>query len=103
MQEQVSHDSRHRERVAANVYRRTTKRGEVVYEVAFRDVDGRLRRRRLDARSERSAIKEARGILSSRDGRDRVVPADVTLGAFWAVEGVEVSTVGRRFAVIPAC
>ena len=56
MHDQVSQDSRRRERLAENVYRRTTKRGEVVYDVQFRDVDGRTRRRRLEASSERAAI-----------------------------------------------
>jgi integrase len=82
MHEQVSHDSRQRERVAENVYRRTTKRGEVVYEVQFRDVDGRTRRRRLDARSERAAIKEARALLASRDGGERIVAAGITVDDF---------------------
>jgi len=100
MREQVSHDSRRRERVAANVYRRRTKRGEVVYEVQFRDVDGRTRRRRLDGHSERAAIREARAILAGRDGGDRVVPVDVTLRAFWADEFLplaeSLAAAGRR-------
>jgi integrase len=100
MHEQVSHDSRRRERVAENVYRRTTKRGEIVYEVQFRDVDGRTRRRRLTACSERAAIKEARTVLAGRDGGERVVPADVTLRAFWAAEYLplaeSLATAGRR-------
>jgi integrase len=82
MQDQVSHDSRRRERVAENVYRRTTMRGEIVYEVQFRDVDGRTRRRRLDARTERAAIKEARAVLASRDGGERIVAANVTVDVF---------------------
>jgi integrase len=82
MQDQVSHDSRRRERVAENVYRRTTKRGETVYEVQFRDVDGKTRRRRLDARSERAAIKEARALLATRDGGERIVAASITVDDF---------------------
>jgi integrase len=82
MQDQVSHDSRRRERVAENVYRRMTKRGETVYEVQFRDVDGKTRRRRLDARSERAAIKEARALLASRDGGERIVAASITVDDF---------------------
>jgi integrase len=82
MQDQVSHDSRRRERVAENVYRRMTKRGKTVYEVQFRDVDGKTRRRRLDARSERAAIKEARALLASRDGGERIVAASITVDDF---------------------
>jgi hypothetical protein len=82
MHHESSHDSRRRERVAANLYRRTTKRGEVVYEVQFRDVDGRTRRRRLDARSERAAIKEARATLACRDGGERIVAAGVNIDEF---------------------
>src|SRR6266511_1468932 len=48
----------------------------------FRDVDGRQRTRRLDARSERAAIREARAILAGRDGGERVVPARLTLDEF---------------------
>jgi hypothetical protein len=50
-----------------------------VYEVAFRDVDGRQRLRRLEARSERSARREARAILAARDGGERIVGAELTL------------------------
>ena len=82
MQDQVSHDSRRRERVAENVYRRRTKRSELVFEVVFRDVDGRLRRRVLDARSERTAVKEARAILADRDGGERIVAAGITVDDF---------------------
>jgi integrase len=100
MQAPSSHDSRRRERIAENVYRRTTSRGEVVYETSFRDVDGRQRRRRLDARSERAAIKEARGLLAGRDAGDRVVPADATLSEFTAGEYVplleSLAAAGRR-------
>ena len=80
MQNESSHGSSSRERVAENVYRRRTKRGELVYEVVFRDADGTQRRKRLDARSERAAIREARAVLAQRDGGDRVVAADLTLG-----------------------
>jgi integrase len=77
-----SYDHRARVRVAPNVYRRTTKAGEDVYEAVFRDVDGRQRRRILDATSERAAIVEARALLAQRDGGDRVVAADLTLDEF---------------------
>jgi integrase len=80
MHSESSHGSRSRERVAENVYRRRTKDGQVVYEVQFRDVDGRQRLQRLDARSERAAVREARAVLAQRDGGDRVVAADLTLG-----------------------
>jgi integrase len=73
---------RPRERIAENTYRRVTKKGTIVFEVAFRDVDGRQRTRRLDARSERAAIREARAILAGRDGGERVVPARLTLDEF---------------------
>src|SRR5262245_56954359 len=86
MQRESSHDSRRRERVAENVYRRRTKAGELVFEVQFRDVDGRIRRRVLDARSERAAIREARAILAQRDSGARVVPADVTVRGFVEAE-----------------
>jgi integrase len=79
MQNELSQDSRRRERVAANVYRRRTKAGELVYEAVFRDVDGVQRRKVLDARSERAAIKEARALLAQRDGGERVVAAELTL------------------------
>jgi hypothetical protein len=55
------------------------KSGEVVFETAFRDVDGRQRLRRLDARNERAAIREARAVLAQRDGGERVVAAELTL------------------------
>jgi integrase len=72
-------DPRRRERIAENTYRRVTKSGTAVYEVVFRDVDGRQRTRRLQARTERAAIREARGVLVGRDGGQRVVPANVTI------------------------
>src|SRR5919197_1341732 len=59
-------DPRRRERIAENTYRRLTKSGKVVFEVVFRDVDGRQRTRRLQARTERAAIREARGVLAGR-------------------------------------
>jgi GAF domain-containing protein len=73
---------RRRERIAENTYRRVTTKGTIVFEVVFRDVDGRQRTRRLDARSERAAIREARAILAGRDGGQRVVPARLTLDEF---------------------
>src|SRR5438093_13431503 len=72
-------DPRRCERIAENTYRRVTKSGMAVYEVVFRDVDGRQRTRRLQARTERAAIREARGVLVGRDGGQRVVPANVTI------------------------
>jgi integrase len=75
-------DSRRRERIAENTYRRVTTKGTLVFEVVFRDVDGRQRTRRLDARTERGAIREARTILAGRDGGQRVVPAHLTLDEF---------------------
>src|SRR4051812_34784969 len=68
-----------RELVAPNVYRRRTKRGVVVYETMFRDVDGKARRRKLAATTERAAIREARAVLAQRDGGDRVVAGAITL------------------------
>jgi integrase len=79
MQEPSSHGPKTRERVAPNLYRRTTKGGGDVYEVSFRDVDGRQRLRRLDAQSERAAIRETRALLSGRDDGARVVAADLTV------------------------
>src|SRR5262245_20070862 len=82
MQDRVSHGARSRERIAPNVYRRTTKHGAAVFEVMFRDVDGRQRARRLEAASERAAIREARAILAERDGGERIVAASVTVDDF---------------------
>jgi integrase len=82
MQDEVSHGPTSRARVAPNVYRRQTKSSEVVYEAMFRDVDGRQRARRLDARTEKAAIREARALLAQRDGGDRVVALNATLRAF---------------------
>src|SRR5690242_971843 len=73
------HGSASRERVGENVYRRLTKRGDIVYELVFRDVDGRQKMQKLSATGERAAIREARGILARRDGGDRVVAAGLTL------------------------
>ena len=42
MQSESSHDSRRRERVAPNLYRRSTQAGER-FDVVFRDTDGRKR------------------------------------------------------------
>src|SRR5919204_169120 len=72
-------DPGRRDRIAENTYRRVTKSGMAVFEVVFRDVDGRQRTRRLQARTERAAIREARGVLAGRDGGQRVVPANVTI------------------------
>ena len=78
-QARSSRDSRRRERIAENIYRRVTKAGVTVFEVVFRDVDGYQRTRRLDARSERAAVREARAMLAGRDGGERVVAASLTL------------------------
>ena len=80
MRNESSHDPRRRERIGDNLYRRTTLDGIDVYEVKFRDVDGRLRSKTLKARSERQAQREARELLAERDGGDRIVAADMTLG-----------------------
>jgi hypothetical protein len=74
-----SRESRRRERIAENIYRRVTKAGVTVFEVVFRDVDGYQRTRRLDSRSERAAIREARAMLAGRDGGERVVAASLTV------------------------
>jgi hypothetical protein len=47
--------------------------------MSFRDVDSRQRVRRLDARTERAALREARAILASRDQGERVVAAGLTI------------------------
>lgn len=100
MQDASSQDSRRRQRIADNVYRRVTKRGVVTYEVVFRDVDGRVRRRKLQATTETAAKKEARGILARRDGGDRVVAVGGTLGDFLDVEYIphveSLGAAGRR-------
>jgi integrase len=82
MREQVFHGARSRERIASNLYRRTTKTGAAVFEVMFRDVDGRQRARRLEARTEKAAVREARAVLAQRDGGERVIAADLTLDGF---------------------
>src|SRR4051794_33379165 len=71
--------SRIRVRIAPNTYKRQTKAGVWVYEVSFRDVDGRQRSRTLDARTDRAAIREARAVLAARDDGERIVAADLTL------------------------
>lgn len=79
MHEGSSHGARSRERVAENVYRRRTRAGAVTYELTFRDVDRRQRTRKLCATTERAAIREARAILTGRDGGDRVVAAGLAI------------------------
>src|SRR5689334_21500555 len=102
MREEVSHGTSSRKRIAPNVYRRTWKGVKVVYEVAFRDVDAVQRQRRLAARTDKAAIREARTILSDRDGGERVVAADVTLRGFVAAEYTplidSLAAAGRRSA-----
>ena len=78
MQDEVFHGARSRERIAPNIYRRRTKTG-FAYEVVLRDVDNRQRTRTLAARTQRAALREARGILSERDGGDRIVAAELTI------------------------
>jgi integrase len=58
------------------------KSGADVFELMFRDVDGRQRARRLDARTERAAMKEARAVLAERDGGERIVAAAITVDDF---------------------
>ena len=58
------------------------KGGEVSFEVVFRDTDGQQRRRRLKATTERDALREARAILASRDGGDRIVAAKLSVREF---------------------
>lgn len=86
MPDRLSHGPTSRKRVAPNVYRRGTKSGELVYEAMFRDVDGRQRARRLDARTDRAAIREARALLAQRDGGDRAVSVNATLRTFAEAE-----------------
>jgi integrase len=97
---EASYDHRARVRVAPNVYRRTTKAGDVVYEAAFRDVDGRQRRRVLAALTEKAAIAETRAILAERDGGERIVSGEETLRAFYETEFeplvVSLAQAGRR-------
>jgi integrase len=79
MREGSSHGARSRRRIAPNLYARRTKAGADVFEVMFRDVDGRQRTRRLEARTERAAVREARAVLTGRDQGDRVVAAELTI------------------------
>jgi hypothetical protein len=69
MHDRLSHGDASRERIAPNLYRRRTKRGDVVFEAMFRDVDKRSRTKRLKARTEREARREARTLLAQRDAR----------------------------------
>jgi hypothetical protein len=78
MQAESLHGTRSREWVAPNLFRRK-KDGTVVFDVIFRDADDRQRQRRLDAKTERAARREARAILAARDGGERIVAADLTL------------------------
>jgi integrase len=102
MHDESSHGPQTRERVAPNLYKRRTKSGDVVFEVNFRDVDGKQRLRRLDAQSERAAIREARELLSGRDDGSRIVAANLTITdlaarEYWPMlDGLAAS--GRRSA-----
>lgn len=100
MPERLSHGDASRERIAPNVYRRRTKRGDVVFEAMFRDVDGRSKTKRLKARTERDAKREARALLAKRDGGDRVVAKKITLRAFVESEWLKLidslAKAGRR-------
>src|SRR5262245_52828222 len=82
MQPESFHGATTRERIAPNLYSRRTKTGGEVYEVTFRDVDGRQRTRRLDARTERAAMREARVVLADRDGGTRIVAEGITVDDF---------------------
>ena len=79
MQSESFHGASTRELVAPNVYKRRRRDGAVVYETLFRDVDGAKRRKKLRARSDRAAIREARALLAGRDDGDRVVAAELTV------------------------
>jgi integrase len=100
MPEELFHGATSRKRIAPNVYRRQTKSGAIVFEAVFRDVDGRQRFRKLEARSEKAAVREARSLLAQRDGGDRVVSIDATLRVFVEAEFLplidSLAAAGRR-------
>jgi integrase len=100
MPDESSHGARSRERVAPNVWRRLTRGGETVFEVKFRDVDGRSRRLTLDATTDRAAIREARKVLAGRDAGERQVADDVTVRGFaeaeWLPLIASLAAAGRR-------
>lgn len=102
MQCDVFHGARSRERIAPNLYRRTTKSGRsslrrcsVIRTVASERGVSTLAPRR-------AAIREARALLAQCDGGDRVVPADVTVRAFAVAEYLplldSLAAAGRRSA-----
>lgn len=101
MQSSSSHDSRRRERVAPNLYRRRTSAGDR-FDAAFRDTDGKLRFRVLEAHTQRDAEREARRLLAQRDRGERVTPDAVTFGEFVAREYAphvdSLADAGRRSA-----
>jgi hypothetical protein len=85
MQTESSHDSRRREHVAPNLYRRRTGSGDR-FDAAFRDTDGRLRFKVLNARTLSAAKREARALLKQRDDGDRVTPDAITFHDFVKTE-----------------
>jgi len=99
MRTESSHGSRRRERVAPNLYRRRTADGDR-FDVAFRDTDGRMRFRVLEARSQREAEREARRLLAQRDSGERVATAPLSFAAFVEAEflpGIDaLADAGRR-------
>jgi integrase len=82
MHDRSSHDSRRRERVAPNLYRRRTREGAERFDAVFRDADGRLRTLALAAATQRAAERELRALLRARDDGQRVVGDGLTLSAF---------------------
>jgi integrase len=82
MRSESSHGARTRVRVAENVYKRRREDGTWVYEATFRDSDGRQRTKKLQASTERAAIRETRGLLARRDGGERVVAHAQNLESF---------------------
>jgi integrase len=82
MRDESLQASRRRERVAPNLYRRSTKDGRERFDAYFRDADQHLRTVALKATTQRAAERELRALLSRRDSGERVVGEDLTLAAF---------------------
>jgi integrase len=99
MQPESSHERGKRQHIAPNLYRRRTASGNR-FDAAFRDTDGRLRFKVLDARNETEAKRLVRQLLAQRDRGERVTPAAVTFGDFVHTEyvsGIEaLAAAGRR-------
>jgi integrase len=95
-----SYDSRRRERVGPNLYKRVTRDGRERFDAAFRDADGRMRFAALKATSQRAAEREVRAMLAKRDSGERVVGSSVTLRAFAETEYLplidSLAAAGRR-------